>query len=118
MSNSIEPIEDPQTRAAKKVTTLVYALQAGSFVVPICFVAAIIVNYVKKDELTGSWVESHSRWQIRTFWFGLLWAFFGIITLIMGIGYFILMGTAVWIIYRIAKGWLALNDDKPMYLEN
>jgi len=133
MSDSIEQIEktqieapqiedpqteNPQAEAAKKIATLVYALQAASFILPIIFVAAVVVDYVKKDDMAGTWLESHARWQIRTFWFGLLWGFFGIITLIMGVGYFILMGLAVWIIYRIAKGWLALNDGKPMYLED
>jgi len=109
--------QPPADESLKKIALVVYALQAGSFIVPISFIAAVIVNYVKKDEVAGSWLESHFRWQIRTFWFGILWAFFGVITLIMGIGYFILIGLAAWTIYRIAKGWLALNDGKPMYLE-
>ncbi|PJA32201.1 MAG: hypothetical protein CO187_05230 [Zetaproteobacteria bacterium CG_4_9_14_3_um_filter_53_7] len=112
-----QPEQPSPDGSIKKVATLVYALQAGAFIVPISFFAAVIVNYVKKDDVAGTWVESHFRWQIRTFWFGLLWAFFGVITLIMGIGYFILIGLAGWTIYRIAKGWLALADGKPMYLE-
>ncbi|GAV21244.1 hypothetical protein MMIC_P2226 [Mariprofundus micogutta] len=118
MSDEIELIESPQTEAAKKIAILVYALQAGTFIIPILFVASVVVNYVKKGDISGTWIESHFRWQIRTFWFGLLWGFFGIITLIMGVGYFILIGVAIWVIYRIAKGWLALNDNKPMYLED
>ena len=84
---------------------------------PVLLFHAAVVNYVKKDDVENTWVASHFRWQIRTFWFGALWMFFGFITLMMVVGYFILMGTAVWVIYRIAKGWLALLDNKPMYLE-
>lgn len=109
--------QDQQTASAKKIATLIYALQAVSFLLAITFIAAVIVNYIKKDDVADTWIASHFRWQIRTFWFGALWLLFGGITLLMGIGYLILMATAVWIIYRIAKGWLALNDDKPMYLE-
>ena len=106
-----------QNEAGKRAATLVYALQAASFLLALTFIAAVIINYVKKDDVAGTWMESHFRWQIRTFWFALLWSFFGIVTLIMGIGYFILIGVGIWVIYRIAKGWLALADNKPMYLE-
>ncbi|MDQ6999878.1 MAG: hypothetical protein Q9M12_03205 [Mariprofundus sp.] len=100
--------------AAKKIATLVYALQAVSFLLTVTFIAAIIINYVKKDDVADTWVASHFRWQIRTFWFALLWACFGAVLFFLGIGYFILIGVAVWVIYRIAKGWLALADGKPM----
>jgi len=117
MDNQPEIVPDPSIESAKKAATIVYALQAASFLLAVTFIAAVIVNYVKKDDVAGTWVASHFRWQIRTFWFGLLWCFIGVITFILGVGYFILMGTAVWVIYRIAKGWLALLDGKSMYLE-
>ena len=117
MSKQAEVVLEPAIESAKRSATIVYALQAISFLLAVTFLAAVIVNYVKKDDIENTWVASHFRWQIRTFWFGVLWMIFGIITLIMGIGYFILMGTAVWVIYRIAKGWLALMDNKPMYLD-
>jgi len=103
---------------AIKVTTLVYALQAVSFLLAITFIAAIIVNYLKQNDVADTWLNSHFRWQIRTFWFALLWTGFGFITLLIGIGYFVLIGVGIWVIYRIAKGWLALSDHKPMYLES
>ena len=103
---------------AIKITTLVYVLQAVSFLLAITFIAAIIVNYLKQNDVADTWLNSHFRWQIRTFWFALLWTGFGFITLLIGVGYFILIGVAIWVIYRIAKGWLALSDHKPMYLEN
>jgi len=118
--SSHEHIDQDQQKivAAKKIGTLVYALQAVSFLLTVTFIAAIIINYVKKDDVAGTWVASHFRWQVRTFWFALLWSAFGAILFFLGIGYFILIGVAIWVIYRIAKGWLALADGKPMYLED
>jgi len=79
------------------------------------------MNYIKRSDANGTWLESHFRWQIRTFWFGVLWAglcaLFVILTI--GIGLIIVwipLGIlAVWFIYRIARGWMALRDRKPMY---
>lgn len=98
------------------VTILVYALQAVSFFLGITFIAAVIINYVKREDVQGTWLESHFLWQIRTFWYGLLWSVIGAITLLIGIGMFILGADFIWILYRIIKGWLRLNDQKQMYL--
>src|SRR2546428_13023175 len=90
----------------KTVATVVYALQAAGFFLGITWIVAVIVDYVKKDDAAGTWLESHFRWQIRTFWWGLLWGVIGGILLLVLIGYLGLAGHAVWIIYRIVKGWL------------
>jgi uncharacterized membrane protein len=95
----------------------VYAMQAASFLVGITFVVAVIMSYVKREEVRGTWLESHWRWQIRTFWFVLLWGIVGSVTALIGIGYLILAANAVWLIYRIAKGWIRLADRRPMYTE-
>lgn len=102
-------------RSLKNITTVVYALQAASFLLGITYFVAIIINYVKLDDARGTWLESHFRWQIRTFWFSLLWFVLGGVTFILIIGYFILFACGLWFIYRIIKGWLNLNDGKPMY---
>lgn len=99
----------------KNIATAVYALQAASFIFGITYFIAIIVNYVKREDAQGTWIESHFRWQIRTFWFGLLWFVLGGLTFFIAIGWFILFAAALWLIYRILKGWLNLNDGKPMY---
>jgi uncharacterized membrane protein len=98
----------------KNITTAVYALQAAGFFFGITWIVAIVINYVKKEDVAGTWLESHFRWQIRTFWFGLLWAVLGCLLLVVIIGFAILFADAVWMIYRIVKGWLNLNDNKPM----
>ncbi len=99
----------------KNIATAVYALQAASFIFGITYFIAIIVNYVKREDAQGTWIESHFRWQIRTFWFGLLWFVLGGLTFFIVIGWFILFAAALWLIYRVLKGWLNLNDGKPMY---
>lgn len=107
---------DQNLESAKTLTAVVYGLQAVSFLLGITYIIAVIINYVKRDDVKGSWLESHFRWQIRTFWFSLIWAAVGFATFIIGLGYFILLANTLWIIYRSVKGWLRLIDRKAMYL--
>jgi uncharacterized membrane protein len=108
-------MEDAQRlNSLKTVATVVYALQAVGFFIGITWIVAIVMDYVKKDEAKGTWLESHFRWQIRTFWFGLLWGVLGAILLLVLVGWFVLLADAIWIIYRIVKGWLNLAENKPI----
>lgn len=116
MNETTSPVMTEKEGSAKNIATLVYALQAASFMVGITFIVAIVVNYVKLEDVRGTLAESHFRWQIRTFWFGLLWFVVGMILLLILIGYFVLVANCIWVIYRIVKGWLRLNDGKPMYV--
>lgn len=102
-------------KSARTLTTIVYVLYAASLLVGITAIVAIIVNYVKKDDVAGTMMESHFRWQIRTFWFQLLWLVLGILSAALVVGWLILVGSYIWYIYRIVKGLLHLNDNKPMY---
>jgi uncharacterized membrane protein len=102
-------------KPGKTLTTVIYALYAASYFVGITAIIAIVMNYVKREDVAGTFLESHFRWQIRTFWYGLLWGVLGAITALIIIGWFILIADGIWIIYRIVKGWLRLNDNKPMY---
>lgn len=117
--NSTTPVspgqEDPRLTSLKQVTTAVYALQVASFFVGITFLLALIINYVKRPDVTGSYLESHFTWQIRTFWYGLLWGILGFISLILAVGYLILIANMVWVLYRIIKGWLKLNEGEPVH---
>jgi uncharacterized membrane protein len=103
--------------SSKTLTLIVYILQAAAFLNGLTFLVAVILNYVKQEDVAGTWLASHFRWQIRTFWFSLLWFFVGIVTFFMVIGYFILMATAIWIIYRIVKGIVRLQEGKEMYTQ-
>lgn len=99
----------------KRLTALVYALQIAGFFVGLTFVVGIIVNYVKRKDVEGTWLESHFRWQIRTFWYGLLWCCIGLALLVVLVGALILMGAAIWILYRAIKGWIELAEGRPLY---
>lgn len=101
--------------SAKKIAALVYILQAIGLFIGITYVIAVVIDYVKASEVRGTWIESHIRWQIRTFWFSLLWAVVGVFTYLLVIGYFILLADGIWVIYRIARGALNLKDNKAMY---
>ena len=113
--STMSATEGTPEHSARQLTTIVYALQAASFLVGITFIAAAIVNYIKRDEVAGTWLESHFLWQIRTFWWSLLWGILGMILMLVVVGFFILIADAIWVLYRIVKGWLNLNDGKAMY---
>lgn len=134
MNSSVMTVEtDP---SLVRTAHLVYGLHAlglvlgafgaasvvGSFLFGWPSIIAVIINYVKRGEVRGTWLESHFTWQIRTFWFALLWAVIvaavsAPLTLIIigfgtwALGMFLL---GLWAIYRIARGWLRLNDRQPM----
>jgi uncharacterized membrane protein len=115
MNEPTAVIDAEKVNSLKTITTVVYGLQAASFLFGVTFIIAVIVNYVKRSDTRGSWLESHFRWQIRTFWFSILWSIIGFATFFIIVGYLILLADAIWVIYRIIKGWLNLTDDKPMY---
>jgi uncharacterized membrane protein len=96
------------------MTHAIYALYAVSLFVGVTALVEIVLNYIKRDDMAGTMYESHFRWQIRTFWFGLLWGVIGAITMVILIGFGILIADLIWFIYRIAKGWLRLQEGKPM----
>ena len=102
----------------KDITILVYLLQAIAFV-GFTPVIGLIINYFKKSEVAGSILDSHFRWQIRTFWWGLLWfslaSFLIFIWIGIPIGYPMLVILFVWWFYRLIRGWLRLNKGRPMY---
>jgi uncharacterized membrane protein len=97
------------------------ATVVGAFLTGWPSIIAVILNYVKRSEARGTWLESHFRWQIRTFWFGLLWVTLCVLFVVFTFGIGILIAwvplafVGAWFIYRIARGWLALLDRRPMY---
>lgn len=99
----------------RTITTVVYALQALSFAFGVTALVGLIINYVKRDDVAGTLYESHFNWQIRTFWWGLLWGVLGsILIFAFGLGLVVLFVAWIWAIYRVVKGWLKLNDGKPV----
>jgi uncharacterized membrane protein len=99
------------------------AFIATAFVFSIPSIIAVIMNYVKRDEVRGTWLDSHFSWQLRTFWWAALWILvvavistplilllgLGLLTMWLGIS---LVG--LWILYRVLRGWLALKDGRPI----
>jgi uncharacterized membrane protein len=79
-------------------------------------IIAVILNYVKRAEVRGTWLDSHFSWQIRTFWFALLWLALGALAFITVIGipvaFVLWFATGIWVLYRIIRGWLALSSQK------
>jgi uncharacterized membrane protein len=94
----------------------------GGFVFGLPSIIAVIMNYVRQSEVRGTFLESHFRWQIRTFWFALLWVIviwaLSLPLMLIAVGFFtlwfgsVLLG--IWVIYRIVRGWLALRDQRPV----
>jgi len=117
-------------------TNLVYGLHALSIVIGILSttmiatafvfglpsIIAVIMNYVRRGEVRGTWLESHFRWQISTFWIaffafiGVSLVFWPLALIVIGIpflllGYFLI---GIWAIYRVARGWLALREGRTL----
>jgi uncharacterized membrane protein len=132
-----EPVARPSTEPSPSLVTwthAIYALHALSLITGIVGAAtvvaafltgwpsliAVVLNYVKRGEVRGTWLESHFRWQLRTFWFGLLWVglclLFVVATLGVGalVAWIPLAVVGLWFIYRIVRGWLRLIDRRPM----
>jgi uncharacterized membrane protein len=109
----------PPAPALVAMTHVVYGLLALSLVTGLPAILAVIANYVKHRAARGTYLDSHFRWQIRTFWFGLLW-----LVIALGLAYTILLaqealaiiaGLGVWMIRRIFRGWLALKKHEAIY---
>jgi uncharacterized membrane protein len=81
-------------------------------------IIAIIINYTKRNAVRDTYLDSHFSWQIRTFWFAFLWMIFAVILFItvfgIALSYIITVGAGLWVSYRIIRGWLALNEGRPM----
>ena len=127
---------NPTSGALFTWTQAIYALHAfslltgilgaatvvGAFLTGWPSIIAVILNYVKRSEARGTWMESHFRWQIRTFWYGLLWVclcgLFFVLTLGIGIliAWLPLAVVGCWFVYRVVRGWLALRDGRPVYV--
>jgi uncharacterized membrane protein len=88
----------------------------GSFVFGLPSIIAVIMNYVRRSDVRGSWLDSHFSWQIRTFWWGLVWTLVGMVLLFaLGLGLIVLGVVYVWLIYRVVKGFLKLTEGRPVF---
>lgn len=107
--------DEKKVDSAKKVVFVVYLLYALSYLFGITYLIGVIIAYVKKDDTEQAWIKDHFKWLINTFWITLILSIVGVATLFIGIGWFLLVGSAIWNIYRIVKGWLRYNDEISPY---
>ena len=107
--NSDNILQKNTTPTAK----VIYILLIVSTLVGITGIIALIMAYVYKDE-SEDWLQTHYRFQIRTFWIGLLYVFIGSITLTVIFGYLVLLFTFIWMIVRCAKGLKQLENNQPV----
>jgi uncharacterized membrane protein len=121
-----------QIEGLVRLTHIIYALHAFSAVMGIISSAAVvtafltgwpsilavILNYAKRRDVRGTYLASHFSWQIRTFWFAVLWSIiaFALFVTVIGIplAWLIVVITGVWVLYRIGRGWLALTDGQAI----
>ena len=104
-----------QLASLKQITLVVYVLQAlGYLTGGLTAIVAIVINYIKKDEVAGTLFESHFRWQIRTFWWGLVWGIVGFVLMFVVIGFAVWFAAWIWMIYRVVKGWLKLTENQEV----
>jgi len=111
---------DAQLDSLRKLLHILYALYAIFWLTGgITALIAIVIDYVKRDDARGSLYASHFAWQIRSFWWTIAWAALGGVlcfTVVLIPLAFAAWGVlSIWMLYRIVKGWLYLNDGKPMY---
>ena len=131
-----EPVPTPDAQGVRpslvQITHVIYALHAaavvigvtsaatvaGGFVFGLPSLVAVLLNYLKRSDVNGTWLESHFRWQIRTFWFTFLWlVVYGllIITIIgIPIAWIMIAILGLWVGYRVIRGWVALADARPV----
>jgi uncharacterized membrane protein len=130
-TNQIESSAQPR-ESMVNVAHLVYALHAWSVIAGIVGAAsivgmfltgwpsiiAVIINYVKRPDARGTYLDSHFGWQIRTFWYTLLWVVIAVVAAFTVIGLPVAIGIAIvitlWVIYRIVRGWITLASAKAM----
>ena len=129
-------LDSPEAeRSLVRWTTLIYALHAFSIVTGIVGTAtvigafltgwpsilAVILNYVKRGDVRGTYLESHFRWQIRTFWWACFWVLAAIMLVLTIIGiplaWLIIVATGIWELYRIVRGWMVLNEERAMAMD-
>jgi uncharacterized membrane protein len=108
--------------ASALIGMLTSAFIAVAFLFGVPSIIAVVMNYLRREDARGTWLESHFSWQLRTFWFALFWVvvvfllslplflvLVGFLTFPVGI---IIVG--IWVIYRVARGWLRLKDGQPV----
>ena len=115
-----ELVLDTPLQSQKTLVWWLYIFHAISLVFSLGMLSFIplIVNYVKRDDAAGTFVHSHHGWQIRSFWWYLVWMALGFIPfftiILMPLAWLIWCLAWIWKAYRLIKGFIDLNDNKAM----
>lgn len=91
-----------------------YGLQLAGFLVAVTPIVAVVLNYVKRAQARGTWLESHFSRQIRASWWSLLRGAVGLVLFLAVVRFFILLATAVRVLYRAIPGCVRLSEGKPV----
>lgn len=131
MQDAFKPLIEPSAGLIA-LTHVIYGLHAFSAVSGLMGAAfvltafltgwpsilAVILSYLKRRETQGTWLASHNRWQIRTFWFALFWVvvagLFALTVVGIPLAIAIVVAAGIWVLYRIVRGWVALVSERPM----
>lgn len=115
-----ELVLEPRLDSSKNLVWWLYVFHGVSFLFSLGAFSWIplIINYVKRDDAAGTFVYSHHRWQIRSFWWYLFWIVMGGVLFLTIIGiplaWLVWGGAWIWKAYRLVKGFVDLTDNKPM----
>jgi uncharacterized membrane protein len=126
------PLQPAPSQGMVTLTHVLYALHGfsalmgvlGSALVLTAFltgwpsIIAVIINYVKRGDARGTWLDSHFSWQIRTFWYAVLWVVIAAILFLTLVGipfaWVLAVLVGLWVLYRIIRGWIALAQARPV----
>lgn len=94
-----------------------------SFIFGLPSIVAVVMNYMRRSRVRGTFLESHFRWQIRTFWYALGWVVLATIIsvplMLVVVGFLTqwlaIVVIGLWVLYRVVRGWMRLASRQPMY---
>lgn len=114
--NSTEQTSDSEKlQSLRKLTVAVYICQILAFAFAgLPLLVGAVINFIKQDDVKGTWLESHFDWQVKTVWIALAGMALAGVTFELGIGFFVLIATILLMVYRIVVGWNALNANEPV----
>lgn len=108
-------VDNEKIEALKKLAGIVYICQVLTFVFAgIPLFVGLVINFLKRSEVAGTWIESHFNWQVNSALILLAGLTLAGVTMSTGIGLYIAIATTMLFIYRLGSGWYALNTDRPV----
>ena len=113
-NNTAANVVNTSNSEVKNYVFIAYVTYVLGLLILFTPVIGVILAFIKRDEAQGSIYASHIDWLIKTFWVSLIGLLLGRLTILILIGWLILLVTAIWFIYRVVIGLIKLNEDKPV----